>query len=553
VLLSEGEGDVRILSRLYETEFRQGVSLNHQGSVQLYCDAAKSCGYFTFGDSDNLGPNVTNLTTAGYSANTSSNRVRIASGVVLTVQNVSICQEGAKSYLTGPGRLRVDATTGARTAKMTIRAGDDLVVEKVGGYELVVSQTTNISHLVVQEGVVRFTENCVVEDLQMAAGAKIVADGCCVTLKNAELLNVSAETVNGGEIAVARTGRTVAYDSSLSGNLSFAGGTTVFSRHGIDKKYWRWTVTDVGSSPYPLRLRALYLFHGESWQNQGLDFVDAVNTEENLSALGEKKFRVICHPSTNLAVAAAADRESYQALQYIKTWFTVANGGNNYPKFVSPRINPADETSHVKIVMRLDDAALPITGYNLRTVHATGAGTPTAWRVEASDDGAAWTLVDTRQDAATPGKAYYTYDGVSYIKNTFNAQELFRFAGYRTDGLTPGGAPLQLTLSAGAVVDLRAFTGGQEVDAVTVDADALAGGGEIFGAKLAEKGVLTVKNLSALPASGLLPLRLPDVVEGGSLVKWTVRDETRERPYKAVVLEDGTVRLLAMGTCILLQ
>jgi hypothetical protein len=163
-------------------------------------------------------------------------------------------------------------------------------------------------------------------------------------------------------------------------------------------------------------------------------------------------------------------------------------------------------------------------------------------------------VVECRSDVPVLNKnntAYYTYDGVSYIKGTFNAKEYFHFIGYRTDGLMPSEAPATLQVDGGAVVDLRAFTGGQIVKALTVDC--LAGTGEIFGAKIAESGVLTITNADALLDGATLPLSLPESIDGANLKNWSVIVDGVAKKLVAKLMPDGTLSLTDKGTVIILR
>ena len=560
-VLSEGQGNLMLNHRPYNddsnyvAQFRKGAYLNHEGFIQLNFADPDDPAYFSFDSSEIIGPNVTNFVFGGgVTSPQYEMKVAFAANIVQTLKNISVRSE--KAYLSGGAgsKIRVNADDDNRTVSVNIPSGNQLVFEKIGSYEMVVSGTTNFPHLVISEGAVRITDDCVIEDLKLSKDTFLIADGCRVTIPgDVEHVGGRLRSCNGGEIATVSAIRTMFYDLSADGLMHFSGGTNVFSRHGIDKKRWRWTFTDVKSSPSPLRLRALYLFDGNGgFQNSNLDRASEA-TELTTSLLSEKKYRLICNSSTNFS--AASDAKSYQKISYSHNWFHVKNNGNNYFKCATPVINPDDPISHVGLEMHLSASALPITGYNLRKVHETGYGAPTAWVVEVSDDGKNWMVVDIRSGvevSSKDGTGYYSYDNTPYVADTFNAKELFHFTGYRTDGLTPSEEPLQLEIDGDAVVDLRAFTGGQSVNALTVDLDPAIKGGEVFGAKIAATGTLTIKNAGKIASGTILPLKLPESIDGENIKDWSVVIDGKSGVYRAMLQSDGGLVLVGGGTMMIL-
>lgn len=92
---------------------------------------------------------------------------------------------------------------------------------------------------------------------------------------------------------------------------------------------------------------------------------------------------------------------------------------------------------------------------------------------------------------------------------------------------------------------------GQTVDALTVDC--AAGTGEIVGAKLAAAGTLTLENVPTHSAGAVLPLTLPETLDRGNLATWTVVSGGKALSLRAVVSADGTVRLVSVGTVLILR
>jgi hypothetical protein len=202
--------------------------------------------------------------------------------------------------------------------------------------------------------------------------------------------------------------------------------------------------------------------------------------------------------------------------------------------------------------MRLKDTAKPIVGYNMRRTDPNKSY-PTDWKVEASDDGLHWEVIETREDvAATPETQwYYTYDGDAYVVGSTTAKEHFSFAAYRKDGFLPMAEPVSLQADGGAVVDLRAFVGKQLVNALTVDC--AAGTGEIIGAQLTESGILTITNADALLDGSTLPLSLPEAIDGANLRNWSVVVDGETKALRAVLSADGSLKLTSRGTVLFLR
>ena len=550
-----GNADVEIeggYNSSYPFELNKGAVFNHNGFIKFTrCGQYNCC--FDLNDSDVIGANVSNIIQNSGSS-TYSTSVRIAAGATVTVNDLTLTGTGTRLVAKGDGaRIKVNASTGDRTFKARIMSGDALVVEKTGSHEMIVaSPTTNFSHLVVSEGVVRITADCVIENLKMADGALLVADGCRVTLSG-ETVGASLATANGGRFVNGSAQRTMFYDPrAISGLLHLSGGENVFSRYGFNQKWWRWTITEVQNGPYPLRIRGFYLFDADgSLANKSLSRTTTA-TEATTSILPKGYYRLRCHSTTNFT--HSADAQSYQKESYSHNWFHVKNNGNNYFKAGSPVINPDDAHSSVILEMCLNDNAKPVTGYNIRKAHESGTGAPRTWTVEVSDNGLDWSVVDRQEDVPVPSvdnTAYYTYDGTPYVNDSYNAKELFHFTGYRSDGLTAMSSPLALQADGGAVVDLRAFTGGQSIDALTVDCS--AGTGKIFGAKIAESGVLTIANADALPEDLTLPLTLPESIDGANMKNWSVIVDGVAKKLRAKLMPDGTLRLMDKGTVIILR
>jgi hypothetical protein len=300
----------------------------------------------------------------------------------------------------------------------------------------------------------------------------------------------------------------------------------------------------------PLHLCGFYLFAADGTvQSKSLEYDDPA-TEMNYPALSKGYARWYHHSSTNLHCKVGED--DWRNVNDLFKWFIDTYNGNNFPRLTAPLINPDDSTSHLAVEMRLKDTAKPIVGYNMRRTDPK-ASYPIDWKVEASDDGLTWETIETRKDVvATPQSSwYYTYDGDPYVVGSTTAQEHFSFTVYRKDGCLPMAEPISLQVDGGAVVDFSSFVGKQLVNALTVDC--AAGTGILRGAQIAESGVLTITNADSLSDGLILPLTLPESIDGANLKNWTVVADGKKGVFSVSLDADGTVKLLKTGMMLIIR
>ena len=531
----------------YAASLNKGAVFNHAGPLDfIRVDAKRNC-YFALNDSDVIGPNVTALRqTSGASAY--DTQISIASAATITLCG-DVRITGARAYLTG-GRIKIDATDAARSFKCHINANDSLVVEKVGVNEMVVSSTTNMPNLVVSEGVVRFaTNDCVVGKLSVASGAEVIADGCIVTLADGEYVGAALRTVNGGSFAKTSTARTVIYDpASITGRLHVADGELAFSKYGFDQKWWRWTFFSVNNGPHALMHRGLYLYGTDGTRQSGTPSYETTAAKFDdppSTALGAGKCRWWRHSTTSIVASASY---SYCKASYLPYWFEYSHAGNNLATLSSPVIDQENPASHVGVEVHIPNSAMPIVGYNMRTHSTTYYAN--GWKLEASSDGLQWETVDVRSNQTfTLSGAYYSYDNVSYVKNSDNNKEFFHFTGYRHGGLAVVD-PLSIQVDDGATLDLLAFDDGQPVDSITIDL--AAGGGTLKGGKILPNGVLNIENVTGAALSEALPLDFEGTMDTANFESWSVVVNGRRR--KASIICDGNrLRVQLLGLVVFVQ
>ena len=573
-----GDGDLTLYC-IFTTSYydnpmcvRKGALIDNAGNLTLRGGTGAGGGIFQFYDGV-IGPNVTKVSTTG-------GRVilRVAADSAVTVKDLDLVRANYADCLAGDAAtsvVRIDATDAPRTfranmppqysytASNATQTRDNFItVEKVGGHEATISATTNIPSLKVLEGAVRITSDCAVSNLSVAAGATLVADGCAVTLlSDAEFVGASLVSENGGRFVKSGvSSRAVIYDPvAVTGLLHVASGSLVFSKYGFSQKHWRWTFTKVAGGPGPLLLGRLWIFgtDGESVTPNSSGTTSSMSYKAPNSVLSAPGTVCFVHDSST-NVANKANASSWQTTTQLNKCFrTDFESLNNFPNLISPEIDPGNPASHLGVELYLNASAKPVTGYNIMTQSKTVY--PVSWKVEASEDGVEWTTVETRTDEVhgNPGMYYY-FDGeyaekdkgVSPVQQRGKPREHFHFTGYRHDGLSPLAEPLALQVDAGAEIDLRAFTGGQAIGALTIDL--AAGGGTIHGGALAAGGTLTLVNAAGHDLSQTLPLIFDGTADLANAKTWSVVIDGKVKKYK-VAAENGVLRLIPPGMTIVIR
>ncbi len=548
----------------YPMSIRKGAVLNNIGKLQFRGDWG--AGWITFQNGAVIGPNVTNISFTASDSMT----LDVAKLATISVPDVDLVRAGISDKLVGEGTMRIDASSTPRTFRAHIpvtyikkyssvdhTCTNSITIEKVGGYEATISSTTNIPTLKVLEGPLRITSDCVISNLHGAAGATLIADGCDVRITGeAVLKGLALETANGGAFVMSGEGRQAAYEpGNILGRLHVATGELVFSQYGFPQKYWRWTFTKVYNGPRPVHFGRFWVFDTE-----GGHAAQDLAYKTPGTALTAGSCRWVFDPSTNIAIASSTSY--WQGPSYVIACFRAdfTSSLNNFANFSSPVVDPENPASHLALEMRLKDTALPVTGYNIST--ALRNDYPMSWIVEASEDGVDWIKVDEQTDLVhpVPSPEYYFFDGEAAYLGSGKAPaqirgkpiEFFHFTDYRRDGLAALAAPLDVQVDNGASLDLRAFTSGQPINAITIDLS--TGGGTIHGGVAAAGGTLVLKNAAASGRSifAPLPLTVDGLGSAGNLGTWTVIVDGGVRKCK-LALVDGALKLLPPGIRITIR
>lgn len=519
-----------------------------------------SVAWYAINDSNVFGPNVGKIKSGSSNYSTVFD---VARGVEIAVHDFEM--KRAKDKVVGFGAIRIDASSASRKFEAVIPAAytfgsttyeNTITIAKSGSYdaEIVV---TNLPALRVDEGTVRLTTDCVVGSLQGASGAKVIADGCTVTIASGRHMPNGLElaTANGGKFVKSDAGTAYLYGPAVFGtDLHVAEGSVVFSAYGLTQKYFRWTFTKTSPDPSPLWLGRLWIFDSDGGHAaSGMSYASTPNTTASLAA---NKACWEYSSATNMAlVPGTANWQALDRLSYVLGSDDLVKNMNNFAKLESPVVDSENPDSWLGIGMRLADDAKPVTGYNVMSADSTKY--PVSWKVEASDDGTTWTEIETRTDVVHVKPGYCTfYDGTPYtdLSEAEKPVEYFYFSGYKRNGLEADAAKaVSLQVDNGASVDFTAFTvAPQKIGTITVDM--AAGGGTILGGAAAAGGTVVIKNAGqGFTLGSALPLVLDGLADRANLAAWSVIIDGEEKHYRVSVASNGHLLVFNPGLSVIVR
>ena len=512
--------------------FNRGAVINVTGTLTFDSGSwGTRIGWYSINDNNVFGSSIGKIKSGSSASN--ATYFEVTKDVEIAIHDLEMKRNNDR--VIGKGVIRIDASAASRKFEAVIPTSyamgsteyeNTLTIAKSGAYDAEVV-ATNVPTLRVDEGAVRLTTDCVVGSLKGAPGAKVIADGCTVTIASGRHVPNGLElaTANGGKFVKADSGTAYMYGPVVLGtDLRIAGGNVVFSKYGLDEPYWRWTFSKTATSPNPLWLGRLWLFDingGHPGTN-----LSYVATTQALSP-GQARFQH--DPSVTLTLDSTAT--GYQQWWHFSLVFSddLFKNINNFVKLATPVIDPADSMTHLAVEMRLRADDKPVSGYTFMS--EDDKHYPVSWKVEASNDGQTWTEVDSRSDVvhAKPGYGYF-YDGASYteLQSVGKPVELFAFSGYKRDGLEADPTkPMSLQVDEGASVDLTAFTvAPQKIVGLTVDfvtSGSTNTCGTIYGGSIAQGGTLTILNAGQDFGLGVpLPITLDGASDARNFGTWSV-------------------------------
>ncbi len=473
--------------------------------------------------------------------------LQLDAGVDFTVRNVDFVREGIADQICGTGSvIKIDASAADVTFAANIPSvcwddatqANTLTFEKSGANNATLA-VTNIPALVVSEGTVTLTKDCVIGSLTTATDTKVVVDGATLYYSSSSG-SVGIELKNGAkafrvvtgtegeesgmdrsglksETTLLKTGDTdlIVYDpSSIAGLVHVKGGALRFSKRGLSDKYIRLTVKEC----YPFKD-----YEGEHysglWLKVGLysaadafvnaDYCGSADAGTAPSALSENHFAVpegTLFTGTDASVGAA---------------FSISNGdiGNGYgvPCFTNVTKtlckDASDENGWQRIWGRLKSEQSAIDGINFASGWAWGI--VKAWTFETSKTGedGSWQVV--QEITAAPNNTG-SENNCGILSGDANKPAAhFR---YIEPGVTGLADTLQIQVDEGATLDFGAKTGGQTINRVLVDATA----GVVTNVVFASSGVIELVGANTRETQGLLPLVFEGVSGVENLSNWTV-------------------------------
>lgn len=453
-------------------------------------------------------------------------------------------------------------------------------VTKVGAGTLTVTGASSAGRFALSGGTLKVTAATSLVSLTMETGTTLIVDGADLVLGNLEQHgSVTVTTVNGGRILYGGEEQSDIVRPALGGEFVKVGsgkmtmyepvaypsalhvteGELVFSKYGMAQRYWRWTFKEPsGSDPSALNcLGQMWLFAPDGSRVAKNSMSNAGSSPNiDLSSADSYKGKISwrCDPDTTITGSANSWEHPYNLLGSL--FQSSARANNNFPLLTAPLIDKNDPKTYLGLEFRLKDAEAAVTGYNIG-VTTRGKGRPRGWTVEASDDGKSWEVVDERSNVALPLEDYAIfYDGTVYNRkdgfaDDFHPAETFRFKGYLSKGLVPLATPLSVQVDEDAKLNLKAFTGGQSIGALTYDA--ALGAGEIENAVFAANGTLYYTSASGKPARGtVLPYLLTNCSGLENLKTWSVVINGKATAWR-VSVQNGQLTLISPGLFIVVQ
>lgn len=335
-------------------------------------------------------------------------------------------------------------------------------------------------------------------------------------------------------------------------DLTVAAGTLRMGGEAVSASFWRFTFTQTDSSG-DIRLTASGVTPAQYLRDVGftigrLHLFDALGQIVNLDSTFKAGYEpqdlsegqmtakggwANCSGISN-GQGGQMHSPGYMTRTLDDNWYT----GVGYTNLVA--VSPDVESSWRTFTFRLPAGAGPVFGYQMSGSQNTNLGKPTAWTVEASDDGVTWTRVDRRSDETGPAASRaYRNDGVPYTCAENAANWTFR----------PEGT---VEVKFGATLDLGQIpTANIAVSALRVDLT--AGAGAITKFVPAANGSVFLVNVpqtlltpdGELAHRAILPLTLGEISSPEALSTWKVFVNGRETSSTVRVVNG---QLVASGT-----
>lgn len=378
-----------------------------------------------------------------------------------------------------------------------------VVVEKTGSGVTRVAATT-VGTLAVSEGELKVEAALDAASLSVAEGATLRIVGATATVSGDSSVVGNLVTEDGGRLTVAvsadtnvrsaggvrgtrfeKTGAgalTLENPAGLADDIHVAEGTLLFSGSGYSVPLYKFEGTAHKGSK------------STAWGIGEFAFLDKDGLRVGVGITAKD-------PGTALADLPAGCATVPAGYKYSPWYWSVAelfdDKKNSMMGISSPTLA---ETNAVAFYVRLPESSPGIVGYNWAGTYDNGY--PSSWTLFGSaDNGETWVALDARTDYTlgnwagvwAGGSGNVAVGSDAAVPMAFTLADKSGNPAFAAPGATGLPSSMKIEVDKGAVLDFTNVTGGQVVEALTLDA--VNGGGEVRGARLAETGVLYLNNL----------------------------------------------------------
>ena len=427
------------------------------------------------------------------------------------------------------GAAKPDGVMSVREVRY--KEGGEITAVKQGEGTLTVTNTPYFPAMRIEKGTVHFKDDdCTLDSLTVKSNARVIVDGCTLTVKSFSENGSVCSCVNGGRLLVALgsdeneklqatdamaadvtaitkvgSGTTVLHQSStLTPDVHVQGGTLALARLGTTNHWFRFSFTA--------------MYNNENFQLSEMMLMDANGNRVDgggssvgyASAVTNADFE--CAPKDMLPKSVWASDQDwlYATTGYFDLTPSALFDGRNYTRV---RYSSKATPENPKVfVVRMPETTTETCLYNFRIGYSS-QNDPTAWTVETSPDGINWTQASSYSGVTPPTgvQAYYNY-GVHYP---------FLLERSGAAGIS---ASANVQVDRGATLDCSRVTGGQTLSNLTVDCAAGEGVGTLVNVAFAAAGTINLVNLPAETAldNYELPLAFTDVAATENVRDWAV-------------------------------
>jgi len=221
-----------------------------------------------------------------------------------------------------------------------------------------------------------------------------------------------------------------------------------------------------------------------------------------------------------------------------------------------PHHDPTQTTTHLPIVMRLSDDAMPVAYYDYAT-RTAGDSDVYRTRLYASVDGVNWDELETEDQCREPQSQKWSFAGRTMIDGTDDVHtnalgvvdgraiqtvpQAYR-AGYLSDVDS-------YAVSAGATLKMRTNA---QIRGLTLDCSG-TGAGTIDGATFAANGSINVTGLGKRTSTSSVQYTLVNVTGFDNVANWTLKENGVPTSRLSATVKDGKITITRAGMMIIVR